>query len=93
MPHILHSYYKSSKLFFKQQNGFSQFAKFAKPNNRLLLGLLSASAAVSRGWLGKFSAFCAIFDGIEWQSGFQPLMTFNGSAVLNGLLNGRRIIF
>ncbi len=25
--------------------------------------------------------FCAIFDGIEWHSGFQPLMTFNGSAV------------
>ena len=57
----MHSYYKSSKLFFKQQNGFSQFAKFAKPNNRLLLGLLSASAAVSRGMIGKVFRFLRHF--------------------------------
>ena len=43
-----------------------------------------APAVVSRGVVGKvfhFSFFAPFFDGIEWQSGFQPLMTFSGSAV------------
>ena len=43
-----------------------------------------APAVVSRGVVGnvfRFSFFAPFFDGIEWQSGFQPLMTFNGSAV------------
>ena len=32
---------------------------------------------------------CAKFDDIEWHSGFQPLMAFNGSA-LQGVLNDGR---
>ena len=44
-----------------------------------------APAVVSRRVCGgnvfRFSFFAPFFDGIEWQSGFQPLMTFNGSAV------------
>ena len=64
MPHILHLYYKSSKLFFKQQKIFFQFVYSVSLNVYNLLLFLSA-----------------IFDGIEWQSGFQPLMTFNGSAL------------
>ena len=45
--------------------------------------LVSLLPPLVEGWLGKFSAFCFLcqFCGIEWHSGFQPLMTFNGSAV------------